>query len=165
MPLSIEPPPNADRVFPDAANGYQAASARLILASHRALTGRALIDVGAAQAAESLYRAPVIVLAHDTAADPIFFYANLAAQVLFELPWPAFVRLPSRYSAEPVARDERARLLERVGRDGYIDDYAGVRISASGRRFRIRQATVWNLVDDDGRPRGQAAAFSQWEPL
>jgi hypothetical protein len=62
-------------------------------------------------------------------------------------------------------RDERQRLLDRVTRSGIIDDYAGVRISASGRRFRIVNASVWNLTDDDGRPAGQAAAFSDWTPL
>ena len=32
----------------------------------------------------------------------------------------------------------------------FIDDYTGVRISASGRRFRIDKAVVWNLVDQEG---------------
>ncbi len=56
-------------------------------------------------------------------------------------------------------------MLERVTRDGFIDDYAGVRISARGRRFRIEQAVVWNLVDRVGRHHGQAATFSHWLPL
>jgi len=76
-----------------------------------------------------------------------------------------FTRLPSRYSAEPLAREERARLLARVSRDGFIDDYAGVRISAQGKRFRIAQAVVWNLIDADGRCHGQAATFTDWTPL
>ena len=41
---------------------------------------------------------------------------------------------------------------------GFIRDYAGVRIAASGRRFRIDDAVVWNLVDADGVRHGQAAA-------
>ena len=76
-----------------------------------------------------------------------------------------FTRLPSRYSAEPLAREERARLLERVSRDGFIDDYAGVRISASGKRFRIERAVVWDLVDPAGGHHDQAATFSHWQPL
>ena len=35
----------------------------------------------------------------------------------------------------------------------------------SGRRFRIQQAVVWNLVDAAGTPQGQAACFHQWVPL
>lgn len=156
-----------DRVEPDAGNGYQSALAGLILASHRRLTGRDLLPPGQAPAeqARQLYEAPFVVLAHDTAADPVFVYGNLAAQRRFELPWSNLVRLPSRYSAEPLARDERARLLERVMRDGFIDDYSGVRVSATGRRFRVTRATVWNVVDEDGNAAGQAAAFGDWTAI
>ena len=156
-----------DRTEPDSSNSFQANSAQLILSSYRALTGQSLIgeDSLGVSAAEALYRAPVVILAHDATTDPVFFYANLAAQTLFELPWCDLVRLPSRLSAEPLARDERARLLEEVSRQGYIDNYAGVRISRSGKRFRIRQATVWNLVTPDTAVRGQAAAFSRWDFL
>jgi hypothetical protein len=54
-------------------------------------------------------------------------------------------------------------LLEQVATRGYIDDYSGVRISKSGRRFRILRATVWNVHDRLGRPLGQAATFTDWE--
>ena len=70
--------------------------------------------------------------------------------------------MPSRLSAEPDLRSERAALMARVTRDGFIDDYSGVRVSATGRRFRIQKATVWNLDDDAGTRHGQAAAFSDW---
>ena len=74
----------------------------------------------------------------------------------------AFVCLPSRKSAEIPDRRERARLLDAVYTQGFIDDYTGVRISASGRRFRIDKAVVWNLVDQEGVYRGQAACFDAW---
>ena len=48
---------------------------------------------------------------------------------------------------------------------GFIDDYSGIRISKMGRRFRIEQATVWNLLDEHKNHAGQAALFSQWEFL
>jgi hypothetical protein len=48
---------------------------------------------------------------------------------------------------------------------GYIDDYAGVRVSRTGRRFLIEGATVWNLIETDGRLVGQAATFSRWRPV
>jgi hypothetical protein len=68
--------------------------------------------------------------------------------------------LPSRLSAEPLARDERARLLARVTEFGFVDDYSGMRISGRNKRFMITNATVWNLLDADGVYRGQAAAFT-----
>jgi hypothetical protein len=63
------------------------------------------------------------------------------------------------------SRDERAEFLRRVRENGFIDDYSGIRISRTGRRFRIRQAIVWNVLDDAGAYAGQAATFSSWEFL
>lgn len=109
-----------------------------------------------------MWTAPSVIVAHDTQPDPVFCYGNRLALQLFELDFAAFTALPSRFSAEPLAREERAALLDRVGRFGFIDDYSGVRISSSGRRFRIEKATVWNLLDADGVCRGQAATFTDW---
>lgn len=149
---------------PDVHNAYQSAHALLLLESFRRLTGRDLLpaSMNEAEVARRLYHAPFVVLSHDTAADPVFTYANLTAQRLFEMPWPRIVGLPSRYSAEPLAREERQRLLERVASHGYIDDYRGVRVSSTGKRFWVQQATVWNLVDADGTIAGQAASFADW---
>jgi len=68
-------------------------------------------------------------------------------------------------TAEPVHRQERERLLERTARQGFVDDYQGIRISVSGRRFRIERAIVWNVLDVTGRKIGQAATFSSWHDL
>ena len=138
----------------------------LISDSYRRLTGRPLVaDCPPGALAAALWAAPCAIVAHGTEADPVFFYGNRLALELFEMDFAAFTRLPSRFSAEPLAREERARLLERVTRDGFIDDYAGIRISATGRRFRINAATVWNLVDAAGIRHGQAATFADWQPL
>lgn len=84
---------------------------------------------------------------------------------LFNLTLEQFTKLPSRFSAEAMYRDERARLLDIVARDNFIDDYTGIRISSTGHRFRIEQATVWNLIDVAGRIHGQAATFERWTTL
>lgn len=148
---------------PNEDNDFLVEHARLLFDSYRRLLGRELAPPGESVArAKALYEAPFVVVSHDTAADPIFNYANLAAQRLFELDWEAFTALPSRLSAGPIHRDERRRLLERVMRDGYIDDYAGIRVTKSGRQFRIDAAVVWNVLDAEGKYTGQAAAFSRW---
>lgn len=136
----------------------------LIADSYARLLGQPLVD-SQDDLAEALWQAPRVIVAHGTEADPVFFYGNRLALHTFDMDFASFTRLPSRYSAEPLARKERARLLERVSRDGFIDDYAGVRISASGKRFRIERAVVWNLVDPAGGHHGQAATFSHWQPL
>lgn len=92
-------------------------------------------------------------------------YGNRAALALWEMPWDELTRTPSRLTAEPVAREERARLLAEVTAHGHIANYAGVRISKTGRRFRIQQAIVWNLLDEAGGHYGQAAMFDRWEFL
>ena len=126
----------------------------LIASSYQHLTGAPLVAAPA-----ELWEAPRAVVAHGLEPDPIFFYGNRMALELFEMPAADFIRLPSRLSAEPLLRDERARLLGRVADKGFIDDYTGVRISATGRRFRIEQAVVWNLVDASGVAHAQASAF------
>jgi hypothetical protein len=135
-----------------------------IAASHLALTGRALVDP-AADPVRALWEAPLAIVAHGTEADPRFFFASRVALARFAMAAEQFLGMPSRFSAEAPLREERQALLERVSRAGFIDDYAGVRIAADGRRFRIEAATVWNLVDADGRIHGQAAAFSRWTEL
>lgn len=139
-----------------------AARLALIADSHLRLTGRRLVDEATPDA---LWSAAAVIVAHDTAPDPIFFFGNSRALALFETTPESFTAMPSRLSAEPELREERARLMARVTRDGFIDDYSGVRISAAGQRFRIHRATVWNLVDAVGVLHGQAAAFSDWTML
>ncbi|MCX7627077.1 MAG: MEKHLA domain-containing protein [Methylophilaceae bacterium] len=106
--------------------------------------------------------APFALVSHGTEADPIFNYGNATALRLFGMDWAAFTTLPSRLSAMPMDRAERARVLACVARDGYIDGYTGVRVRADGRRFRIQGVTVWNLVDERGAPYGQAALIREW---
>lgn len=138
----------------------------LILNSFRKHIGQGLVaDDAAGEDAELLYQAPFAVLSHDTAKDPIFNYANLAAQELFEMDWQTITKLPSRLSAEPVNQEERALLLAQVEQQGYIDSYRGIRISATGKRFQIEKAIIWNLMDENDVYKGQAAALYSWSEL
>ena len=143
-------PRKTPMLMPSPANHFQVDHAERLRRTYHALTGRHLLDpaLPPIAAAEALFHAPFVVLSHDTAADPILNYGNLAALNLFAMPWAAFTAMPSRLTAEASNRAERERLLAEVTAHGYIDDYAGVRIAKNGTRFRIEQATVWNLIDD-----------------
>lgn len=154
------------RIEPSEGNQFAHSNANLIVSSYRRLTGRELlgIEVGS-DIGHQLFNAPMAVLAHDTAIEPVFFYGNRKAQELFELSWPELVLTPSRQSALPMARAERQRLLDEVSAKGFINDYAGIRVSKSGKQFRIQGAVVWNLIDAQGRRWGQAAAFNRWDFL
>jgi PAS domain-containing protein len=131
----------------------------LIAESFERLLGRSLVEPSGHVVA-ALWQAPLAIVAHGTEPNPLFFFGNRAALARFETTPEQFIGMPSRLSAEAPLREERQALLDRVSAHGFIDDYAGVRITATGERFRIDQAVVWNLVTKDGERAGQAAAFS-----
>ena len=108
--------------------------------------------------------APYCLLAHSDEADPRFVCANRAALRCFEYTWDELVGMPSRLSAEAPNRAERDALLSSVAEKGYARGYRGLRIAKSGRRFWIEDVTVWNLLDADGNPCGQAATYRGTSP-
>ncbi len=152
--------------LPSIENDFQSSHASLLRSSFARLMGSELLDgdsgVSESDFARAMFESPIVVVSHGTQEDPIFNYGNQAALNLFELDWVDFTQLPSRKSAEPLNRAERARLLNAVTNNGFIDDYSGVRISSTGRRFLIPTAIVWNVIDEVGKFRGQAATFSNW---
>ncbi|MEV6285610.1 MEKHLA domain-containing protein [Kribbella sp. NPDC051770] len=129
----------------------------LLTGSYQRLVGAPLGD--------DLDNADYGLLAHDTSADPLFTYANATALRLFEYSAEEFRGLPSRLSAEPDRQEDRDEFLKRVEKNGFGSGYSGVRISKSGRRFRIENVTLWNLVDADGASHGQAARIGSWTDL
>ena len=130
-------------------------------------TGRDLVagSYSPAELAEKVFNARFVLVSHGTEVDPVLNYGNAAALKLWEMSWEELTHTPSRLTAEAPNREERARLLAAVTANGFIDNYSGVRISKTGRRFRIAQATVWNLIDERGIYCGQAARFEHWEFL
>ncbi len=143
------------------------AQTQLIARSLNYWTGRALLPglFNPPGLAKNVFEAPFVLVSHGTEADPVLNYGNAAALALWEMPWAELTRTPSRLTAEAPNRAERARLLATVTQHGYIDDYSGIRISKTGRRFRITQATVWNLLSETSQTCGQAAMFARWEWL
>lgn len=140
---------------------------QLLLDSYRRWTGRELLPRAGSpeEQAAVLFAAPFAVASHGTEADPILNYGNRMTLELWELSWEQFTRTPSRLTAEPVNRAERERMLAQAAARGFIDDYRGVRISSTGRRFLVEDALVWNVVDAVGKKLGQAATFARWKFL
>jgi hypothetical protein len=152
---------------PGQKNDYLGEHAELLISSYHRLTGKYLVKKGLSgtEKYRALYDAPYAIVSHGTEDDPVFNYGNRTALTVFQMEWQEFTTLPSRKSAEPQNRAERERLLTRVTQDGFIDDYRGIRISSTGKRFWIEDATVWNLVNEKGVYCGQAAVFHRWEAL
>jgi len=107
-----------------------------------------------------LFEADFALLSHGVEDDPIFNFGNRVALELFDYCWEEFIQLPSRFSAKPIKQAERQQLLDTVTRQGYIDNYSGIRVTRTGRDFAIEGAIVWNLTDSVGVYHGQAAMIT-----
>jgi hypothetical protein len=72
------------------------------------------------------------------------------------------VGMPSRLTAEPCERAARSIALAEALDQGRFSGYSGIRVDSSGRRFRISNARIWTLSDDQGMACGQVACFADW---
>ncbi len=155
---------STDNSEPSINNNFHADHADLLIRSFNLMTGNHLLQSATDEFSQTLFHTPFAVISHGTEADPVFNYANQCALDLFAMGWQEFTRLPSRYSAEADSQAERKRILQRVTESGYVDDYSGVRISSQGKRFRVHDAVVWNVIDQ-GNYHGQAALIRNWTYL
>ena len=153
--------------LPEALQARWIAHSRALLDSFRARVGKELILRGgdAREEAHRLFDAPLIAVSHGTETDPILNYGNAAALALWELSPLELIATPSRLTAEAELREAREHVLEETARKGFVSGYTGVRVSRTGRRFRIQDVTVWNVTDADARLLGQTATFAHWEWL
>ncbi|WP_110988414.1 MEKHLA domain-containing protein [Acaryochloris thomasi] len=126
-------------------------------------TGGQLVPAAEATAmAHQMFVAPFVLLSHGLEADPILNYGNQAALDLWQTDWEQLTRMPSRLTAEPTERQARAQQLTQATAAGCIENYRGIRITRTGRRFLIENATIWDVLDEAGDRCGQAAKFSDW---
>ena len=141
------------------------AHTQLLARNFRKWTGRDLLPglFNREGLAKNIFNAPFVVVSHGTEADPVLNYGNEVALNLWEMSWEELTRTPSRLTAEASTREAREKLLKTVTANGFAENYSGIRISKSGRRFKISNAIIWNLISDRGEPFGQAATFDKWE--
>lgn len=79
--------------------------------------------------------------------------------------WEELTNTPGRLTAEADERSKREKFLETVRTQGFIQNYEGIRISKTGKRFFIKNVTVWNLLNAKNEFAGQAATFTEWKML
>jgi MEKHLA domain len=139
----------------------------ILLDSYCQLIGKDLIDRNQSPniQAEMLYQVSFVVVSHGIETNPVLNYGNQIALDLWEMDWEHFTQTPSKSTAEPVNQAAREVMMAQVLRQGFVENYRGVRISSSGRRFEIDRAIIWNLTDLYGQPCGQAATFASWTYL
>ena len=173
-PSPPPPPPSAPAPFLHPLAILQSLS---ILDSYKRTVGEPLLDSGGgslsvAEAPAALFHAPFVCVSHGAEKEPVFNYGNAAALSLFGHSWAAFTRLESRLSAAAddaeAQRERKAALSTALNSPaGFVRGYSGVRVTASGRRFTINDATLWTMRTPTGPGRelqgvmqGQAAVFS-----
>lgn len=137
-----------------------------LLNSYENRLNRALIERKSdlEEQAKSLFLAPFVVVSHGTENDPIFNYGNQIALDLWEISFLDLLKTPSRKTVkDTISEVERAKMLDTAKKKGYIDNYQGIRISSTGRLFKIENAIVWNITNAQGIYLGQAATFAEWQ--
>ena len=139
---------------------------RNVLNSYTRLTGRRLIQrINPHKDLLNIETASFVLVSHNDSKSPVLNYGNQFALSLWEMSWDDFVKTPSSATAEIDLRESRSEMLKVVSNHGYFDNYEGIRISSSGKRFKIKNATIWNINDDVGYFKGQAAYFKFIEYL
>jgi hypothetical protein len=153
--------------LPSDENSYLEDYIFLIVNSLRKLANIEIVDssLSIEEQAKQVFNAGYVLLAHNASDDPIFNYANQTALRLFEMSWEEFTKMPSKYSAESDERGKREKFIAEVEAKGYSNDYSGIRISKTGRRFEIKNVILWNVYDLDNKRIGQAALFDEYSYL
>jgi hypothetical protein len=149
----ILPPPAAE-------NHWHGAFVCRVMSAFTRATGRDLVaEAGIDPSAPglSIQFGNFALLTHRGDGDATLNYGNGLALRLWECDWAQFTAMSSRDTAPRDGRQAREAMMEEVAHKGFVRGYCGERISRGGRRFVIRDVTVWRLRDVDGTPFGVAA--------
>ncbi|NES22023.1 MAG: MEKHLA domain-containing protein [Symploca sp. SIO3E6] len=124
---------------------------------------KSLLDIQGSpqEQAQKLFNAPLVVVSHGTQSNPILNYGTQKALDMWELSWQKFTQTPSRDTAESIEQAERDRLLAETTKQGFCE-FSVIRITSTGKRFKINQGVVWNLIDEQQVYQGQAAVYSDF---
>jgi MEKHLA domain len=153
---------------PDARNKYHQEHVIMMLENLKKWTGYDLIQeygFSLETLGEQVFYADFYILSHDRSTDPLLNYANQRVLDLWEVSWSELTRMHSRETAKSIDRDARSAIMAEVKANNYINGYSGVRISKTGKEFKILDGTVWNLYASTGDFCGQAAWFKQIQDL
>jgi MEKHLA domain len=119
----------------------------ILLDSYCQLIGKDLIDRNQSPniQAEMLYQVPFVVVSHGIETDPVLNYGNQIALDLWEMDWTMFTQTLSRSTAEPANQAAREVMMAQVLRQGFVENYCGVRISSDGLRSSGRSFGILRI--------------------
>jgi MEKHLA domain len=147
---------------PDFSNNYHREHILIMLENLKRWTNYDLIQeygFSLEKLGEQVFHADFYLLSHNTAIDPVLTYGNQQVLDQWEISWGELVAMRSSQTAKPIDRADRSNLMAQVKAHNYVSGYTGVRISKTGREFKILDGTIWNLFLNDGSFYGQAAWF------
>jgi hypothetical protein len=154
--------------LPGENNDYHALFVARVVRSFEQVTGKSLMrEAGLDPRAlgRSAWSGDFALLTHRGDARAVLNYGNALALRLWEMDWDTFTATPSGDTAPGEASAARDLLMEKVAKDNFVTGYSGERISRRGRRFLIKDVTVWRLLDEKGASFGMAAFFRQFRYL
>jgi MEKHLA domain len=151
---------------PSASNNYYREHISIVLENLHRWTGRDLrqeYGFSLATLGEQVFHADFYLLSHNCDRDPLLNYGNHRVLELWEISWTELTQMHSRETAKSIDRASRSAVMQQVAAQNYVSGYSGIRVSKTGREFRILDVTIWNLFTIDGQPSGQAAWFKTYE--
>jgi len=112
-------------------------------------------------AAREVFMTPdFLLLSHGTQNEvkegPVLNYGNMRTLRQWAASWEELTTLPSSRTADDSVREDRAKFMSEVKAQGFSANYSGIRVDLQGKRFRIQDAFVWNVIVNDAYV-GQAA--------
>jgi len=147
---------------PDAANHYCVEHVSILLNNLKRWTGFDLageFTIAKSDLGKGVFEAAFCLLSSDLSPDPVLNYGNQRALDLWEMSWEELTSTRSRDTARADRQSDRDGLMLQVDEKNFITGYSGARVSKTGKEFLIKDVTIWNLFDDDGKPYGRAAWF------
>jgi hypothetical protein len=153
---------------PSAENSWQGDHVARLLEAFARVTGRDLITemkLDPARLGQSAWEGDFALLSHRGDARATLNYGNRFALDLWQCDWASFTAMPSAATAPADDVPERSVMMAAAASHGFVSGYAGRRISARGKLFRIENGTIWRLVDNHGESFGMAATFRDFTPL
>ena len=156
--------PGPSLAAPSEENGYQSVFIARLVESFARVTGKNLIEAAGLDPralGRSAYFGDFALLSHRGGAEAVLNYGNAFSLRLWECDWDTFTSTPSAATAPAEVSGARDLLMQKVGRENFVSGYCGERISRTGRRFVIKDVTVWRLLDEAENSFGMAAFFRQ----
>lgn len=137
----------------------------LIAESFARLAGKPLVGLAPAGYEPAMWQAPRAIGARGIGFEPRYFYGNRMLLDLLGMSASELAGTSPRQQAEPLLRAERERMIDELARNDIVEIYGVVGLTATGRRFAISDAQIWNLIDRRGGRHGLGITFSAWRYL